>query len=124
MPYADERAARLYYDGNCGSCAFFARAAQAASHRQLVAIPLDAPVADRDLSGLSGEDRFGSAHLAVGASVRSGSDILGPLLGLSLGEGASRVYARVPVVDRSLRWVYRRFWNFRRTRGCAAATFS
>ncbi len=118
MPFVEERAARLYYDRGCGSCTFFARAAVGASHRHLVAVPLDAPGADHDLAGLSAEDRFASAHLVAEGVRRTGPEILVPLLSFAVGDRASRVLARAPPLDRSVRWLYRRFWNHHRTRGC------
>ncbi|MGP8074137.1 MAG: hypothetical protein ACLP74_03820 [Thermoplasmata archaeon] len=124
MPYAEDRVARLYYDRGCGSCSFFARAAEGTSHQRLVAVPLDAPDAERDLGDLADGVRYGSAHLVTGAGRETGSDIVTPLARLVLGERVARVYGRVPFLDRSFRRVYIRFWNYRRTRGCAAATFS
>jgi hypothetical protein len=124
MPYADDRVARLYYDRGCGSCSFFARAAVGTSHQRLVAIPLDAPDAQRDLGDLADTERYRSAHLVTAASRETGSDIVTPLAELVLGARMARLYDRIPFLDRSLRRVYLRFWNYRRTRGCAAATFS
>jgi hypothetical protein len=112
--------ARLYYDAGCGPCTFFARAATWASHRQLVSIPLDAPTADLDLSRLSESVRFGYAHLADDTGLRSGADIMNPLVRLTVGGVGARVIRAVSPVDRSLRWAYQRFWNYRRMKGCAA----
>jgi hypothetical protein len=123
MPYADERAVRLYYDSSCGSCRLLARAAEGVSHHRVDAVPLDAPVADRELRDLSSQDRFGSAHLVSSTTRHSGSDLASPLVSATLGPAVGRVVAGTPPLERSLRWLYNRFWNYRRTRGCAAATF-
>ena len=45
---------------------------------------------------------------------------MSPLVGLTLGSTGERVVTRVPSIDRGLRWVYDRFWSYRRTHGCAA----
>ncbi len=124
MPYTEDRVARLYYDRACGSCTLLARAAVGTSHRHLEAIPLDAPAAERDLADLPDEVRFGSAHLVTDTSWRNGPDIVGPLLGLALGDWTIELVERIPAADRGLRWLYRCFRDFRRTHGCAAATFS
>jgi hypothetical protein len=118
MPSVDDRIARLYYDRGCGSCSVFARVAEEASHRRLVAVPLDTPAADRDLSGLPAEVRFGSAHLVTEGSRLSGPAIVTPLLGFAVGARLSRLLAHAPLLDRSLRWLYLRFWNHHQTRGC------
>ena len=120
MPYAADRAPRLYYDDGCGPCRFFARAATGVSRRRLEAIPLGALRADVELQGLSGETRYGYAHLVSGSEVRTGESIVAPLLGLTLGPGWERVARRAPFVDRVLRGLYRRAWEARRARGCGA----
>jgi hypothetical protein len=123
VSYLEDRSARLYYDSSCGPCRLLARAAEGMSHHRLNAIPLESPGAAADLSDLSTEDRFGSAHLVTGSTRLTGADLATPLVRFALGARLARVVASAPPLDRSLRWVYVRFWNYRRTRGCAAATF-
>jgi len=112
--------ARLYYDAGCGPCTFFARAASWASLQRLEPRPLDSPKADVDLARLTESTRFGYAHLADDTGRQSGADIMAPLIGLTLGGSGARVVRAAPPVDRSLRWLYDRFWMYRRTKGCAA----
>lgn len=124
MPYAQERAVRLYYDAECGPCRLFARAVEGASGHRVTPVPLGGSDGDRELAGLSTEARFGYAHLLVGGAERqTGADLLVPLVRYTLGRTAGRVVDRIGPLRRSLRWGYQRFWEYRRTRGCAAATF-
>jgi hypothetical protein len=112
---------RLYYDAGCGPCTFFARAVTWASRRKVVAIPLDSALADRDLDPLPTSTRYGYAHLADHGGLRSGADIMGPLLGVTFGGAAARVAIPAGPVDRSLRWTYNLFWRARRRSACTAA---
>ena len=84
------------------------------------AVPYDGPEADRELAGLADEERFAYAHLVRSAGRTSGGEIMTPLVGLTVGTTGERVLERVPQLDRGLRWVYDRFWSYRRRRGCAA----
>ena len=112
--------ARLFYDPGCGPCTIFARVSAWSSRSQLRAVPYDGPEATRELGDMTEEVRFAYAHLVDGRGRRSGSAIMNPLVGLTLGPTGERIVTRVPWIDRSLRWVYDLFWNYRRTRGCAA----
>jgi hypothetical protein len=111
---------RLYYDPGCGPCRFFARSVAWAAHARVRSLPYDGVEADRELAGLSAEDRFAYAHLVDQHGRRSGADIMAPLVGLTLGPTGERVVRDVGPADRALRWIYGRFWTYRRTRGCAA----
>ena len=122
MPYALDRSARLYYDDSCGPCRFLARAAETVSRQRVVATPLEDRAADRDLRQLSAEARFGYAHLAGRGELRTGEELVVPLVGLALGPTWERVVRRVGPVDRALRWGYVRLWQYRRTKGCVAAS--
>jgi len=115
-----ETTARLFYDPGCGPCSIFARASEWVSHSQLRAIPYDGDEASLVLGDLSDETRFSYAHLVDGRGRRSGAAIMSPLVGLALGPAGEHLVEKVPPVDRGLRWVYDRFWSYRRTRGCAA----
>jgi len=112
--------ARLFYDPGCGPCTLFARASEWASRSRLRAVPYDGREADRELGGLSEEVRFASAHLVGGGGRSSGADIMPPLVSLTVGGEAGRVVGRTPPLDRSLRWLYSRFWSYRQTHGCGA----
>lgn len=118
-PSAPARA-RLFYDPGCGPCSLFARASEWASRAQLRAVPYDGPEATRELGDLADEVRFSYAHWVDARGRRSGAAIINPLVGLTLGSVGERVVTRVGPVDRGLRWVYDRFWNYRRTRGCTS----
>lgn len=118
MSAASDRSARLFYDDTCGACRLFARAAEGASRRQLVAIPLSNPDADTELNALPTEVRNGFAHLMRDGQLRTGEALASPLVRLIVGPRLGRALGRVPFVDRSLRGVYRRLWEFRRSHGC------
>lgn len=110
----------LYYDASCGPCSWFARLVEWASRRRLRRSPLTSDRAEIDLAGLSESDRFGYAHLVRGARLESGSTILPGLVDLTFGSAAGRVVRAVPPIDLGMRWLYDRFWEHRRTKGCAA----
>lgn len=120
MPYAADRAARLFYDDSCGPCSVLARAAAGVSRHHVVATPIAAREADPDLERLPTETREAYAHLARGHDLWSGEAIAAPLVGATLGPTFERVVRRSPPLDRSLRWIYLRLWNYRRLHGCGA----
>jgi hypothetical protein len=117
-----EGPARLYYDAGCGPCSFFARAAVGTSRGRLLSVPLADRAADSDLGVLSEETRYDSAHFVDYRGLRSGSEILGPLIGVAAGEAAERVVLAVPPIRHSLAWLYDQFWEYRRVKGCVAPT--
>ena len=124
MPYLNDRSARLFYDDSCGPCRFLARATEGLSRHRIVAIPLDSSAASDELGALPAETRYGSAHLSVGGTLRTGEAVPTRLIGLTVGETWGRVVERVPWIDRSLRRIYLQFWNARRTHGCGAHSMS
>jgi len=109
---------RLFYDPHCGPCTLFARASAWASRSRLRILPYDGPEASRELGDLREELRFSYAHLVDGRGRRSGDAIMPPLVGLTLGPVGEHAVHRIPPVDRGLRWLYGRFWSYRRTHGC------
>lgn len=115
-----ERHVRLFYDASCGPCRFFAQTVEGVGRGRVVTVPLGDRAADSALAGLAPEERFGAAHLVDDAGRHSGPGIVGPLLGLTLGPTAGTLAARFPGIERPLRWLYRRFWEYRRRHGCAA----
>jgi len=115
-------AARLYYDPGCGPCRLFAQVCQWASRSRVRSLPYDGAEARQQLGDLSEEFRFAYAHLVRCDLRTSGEAIMTPLVGLTIGPTGERVVSHVPPLDRGLRWIYGRFWNYRRTRGCAAPT--
>ena len=110
----------LFYDPGCGPCTLFARVSEWASRSRLRATPFDGEEATRELGDLSEEVRYSYAHLVDTSGRTSGADIMSPLVGLTIGLTGGRVARSVPSIDHGLRWLYQRFWNYRRTRGCAA----
>lgn len=112
--------ARLYYDPRCGPCRLFARVSEWASRSRLHALPYDGDEARRELGDMTEGDRFAYAHLVRRERRTSGDAIMTPLVGLTLGPTGERVVARVSPLDHGLRRMYGVFWNYRRTRGCAA----
>ena len=120
-PHAAARPARLYYDAHCGPCSLFANAVERSSRGRVRALPYDGDDAARELGDLSAPERFAYAHLVDRRGRTSGAAILPPILGLTVGAPAERLAERAPPIGRALAWLYDRFWNHRRTRGCAAA---
>jgi hypothetical protein len=112
--------AHLYYDPGCGPCRLFAQVAQWAVRSRIDALPYDGPQARRALGDMTEEFRYAFAHLVYGRERASGDAIMAPLVGLTIGPTGERVVRSVPSIDGGLRWVYRKFWDYRRTRGCAA----
>ena len=114
--------AELYYDDHCGPCTLWARAIRSLSRGRITLQPLTSPRADVALADLPDGERFGYAHLSFSERRWQGEELLGPLLGVLLGP-RWEVFAssRFPS-GRLLRRVYRAFWEYRRTSGCAAAT--
>jgi hypothetical protein len=121
MPYAGDRSARLFYDDACGPCRLLARATEQVSRHRVVATPLTSPVANVRLDGVPPEARYGYAHLDAVGGLRTGEAITAPLVGLTLGPTWEGVVRKVPPLDRAMRRAYLWFWEYRRTRGCAAA---
>ncbi len=115
-------AARLFYDPRCGPCALFARVSARLGGSRLRSLPYDEAEATRDLGDLDEETRFAYAHLVDDRGRSSGSALMPPLVKICLGETAGRLVLQVAPLDRALRWTYDQFWNYRRTRGCAATS--
>lgn len=113
-----ERRSRLYFDPSCGPCRLFATAVEGAGHGRIEAVPFDGRAAEVDLSALAPEARFGSAHWVEAGARRSGDDIVPPLVRATLGPTAAHLVDRAPVLDRSLRRLYRWFWRAREKSGC------
>lgn len=112
--------AHLFYDPGCGPCTMFARVSEWASRSRLRALPYDGREAARELGDLPDELRYAYAHLVDQRGRRSGAAIMNPLVGLTIGPTGERIVTGVGRIDRGLQWIYGRFWNYRRTRGCAA----
>lgn len=110
--------ARLFYDPGCGPCTMFARVSEWASRSRLRALPYDGPEATRTLGDLGDDVRFAYAHLVDARGRWSGAEIMNPLVTLTLGRAGGRVAAKVPPIDRGLRWLYDRFWSYRQAHGC------
>jgi predicted DCC family thiol-disulfide oxidoreductase YuxK len=113
-------AAGLYYDGRCGPCTWFARVSAATSRGRIRIDPLDGPSAERDLRALPDARRFGFFHIVRSGRVYTGPEALPVLIELTAGRTAGRVVHGAPFVRAGLEWVYQRFWDYRRTKGCAA----
>ncbi|MGP8077177.1 MAG: hypothetical protein ACLQD8_08810 [Thermoplasmata archaeon] len=119
MPFDPERHARLYYDPSCGPCSLFAGTVEGVAHGRVEPVPFDALRADPDLGDLPVPVRYGAAHLVVGSERRTGPEIVGPLVGMTLGPTAGRLFERFPTLGRPLRWIYLRFWEHRSRHGCS-----
>jgi len=120
MPFDAERHARLYYDESCGPCGLLASSVAGLSRGRVAPVPLAAPSADAELADLSSEQRFDAAHLIDAGGRTTGAEIVPALVGLTFGPAAERAVDRIPPFGRSLKWLYRRFWSYRRRHGCAA----
>lgn len=124
MSYVSDRAARLYYDDGCGPCGLLARAAEEMSGHHVLATPLTAPLAERDLGELEVEGRLGYAHLLAGDRRWTGADLTTPLIGYLFGPRAEATVRRIRPLDRALAWAYGRLWQYRRLHGCGASSRS
>jgi predicted DCC family thiol-disulfide oxidoreductase YuxK len=118
--FARTRPARLFYDGGCGPCTFFARASQGLGRGRIEIVPLASTDADRDLGALAPEVREGSFHLLSEDRLVSGENALVPWLSLAVGRTMAQGVAHVPPARWIVVQVYRRLWEHRRTHGCAA----
>ncbi len=110
----------LFYDAGCGPCTLWARASAGIAREGVRILALDSREADRALGSMPDTVRFSYFHLARGGRTLTGTDALPLLVGLVAGRTAERVVRRVGFVRRGLDRTYRAFWEYRRTRGCAA----
>jgi len=114
------RDATLFFDAACGPCTFFARITQGLSRARLEIRPLDGPEAERALRELSDETRYGSFHIVEHGRTWTGANAMPAWAGLLGGSPAREIAERAPPVNRVLRSLYLRFWEYRRAKGCAA----
>jgi predicted DCC family thiol-disulfide oxidoreductase YuxK len=114
----------MFFDASCGPCTFWARISAGLSRGLLEIHPLDGPEADRALAALSSDLRYGSFHIVEPGGTWSGPDAMPAWIGLMGGRSARRVAERSPPVNRLLRSLYNRFWEYRREKGCASAAAS
>lgn len=112
--------AELFYDDRCGPCTLWARSFEGLSHGRLAILPLSSPSADRSLGDLPEEARYGAMHLIQGGRRSSGAQGVVPLVGMVLGATVQRVLEGAPLLGGGARSIYRRFWWYRRTHGCAS----
>jgi hypothetical protein len=113
-------AVRLYFDATCGPCTLFAGASLALGRGRIRLRPLTSAECEPRLARMDPEARYGAFHLVGSWSVSSGEAAVVPLVGLTLGRSAERIARGAPPLRLSLEWIYRWFWTYRRTRGCAA----
>jgi hypothetical protein len=110
----------LFYDSTCGPCTFFASVFQGVSRTQLAIEPLDSPDADQALGLMEEEERFGAFHFMVHGSTFTGPEAMTPLVETTFGQTVGRIARDCGPVRGGLRRTYLWFWEYRRTRGCAA----
>lgn len=111
---------RLFYDASCGPCTFWARLTAGLSSTGVEAFALDGPEGDRWLGSMTPELRYSYFHIVEAGRTFTGPEAMPAWIGLVGGKGARTVAERAPPVNRLLRLAYNRFWEYRRTRGCAA----
>jgi predicted DCC family thiol-disulfide oxidoreductase YuxK len=111
---------RMFYDASCGPCTFWARLTAGLSHPQVEVYALDGPEADHAFSAMSPELRYSYFHIVESGRTWTGPDAMPAWVGLIGGKAARVVAEKTPPVNRLLRLAYNRFWEYRRTRGCAA----
>lgn len=114
----------MYFDAGCGPCTFWAHLTRGLRPGRLDAFALDSPEADHTLVGLPPEIRHDYFHILEGGRLWTGPDAMPVWVGLFWGPSARRIAERVGPLDHSLRFVYNLFWEYRRTRGCAADSIS
>lgn len=109
----------MYFDANCGPCTFFAHLTAGLSRSRLEVYPLDGPEADRALGSMAPQTRYGAFHIVEPGKTWTGPDAMPAWVGLVGGGSARWVAERARPVNRFLRLCYLRFWEYRRSRGCA-----
>ncbi|MGC2289970.1 MAG: DCC1-like thiol-disulfide oxidoreductase family protein [Thermoplasmata archaeon] len=110
---------RMFFDANCGPCTFWARLSAGLSRSGLEVYALDGPEADGALRSMTPDRRYGYFHIEESGQMWTGPEAMPAWVGLLGGKGARSVAERAPPVNRFLRFAYNRFWEYRRTRGCA-----
>jgi predicted DCC family thiol-disulfide oxidoreductase YuxK len=110
----------MYFDAGCGPCTFWARLTAGITRTPLEVYSLDSPEADRAFSGMSTDRRYGYFHIVEAGTTWTGPEAMPVWVGLVAGRSVRSVAERAPPVNRLLRRVYNRFWEYRRSRGCAA----
>lgn len=110
----------MFFDASCGPCTFWARLTAGLSRSGLEVYTLDGPEADRTFPTMAPERRYSYFHIVESGQTWTGPEAMPAWVGLVGGKGARTVAERAPPVNRLLRHAYNRFWEYRRTRGCAA----
>lgn len=110
----------MFFDASCGPCTFWARLTAGLSRAGVQIYALDDPEADRAFGSMSSETRYRYFHIVELGRTWTGPEAMPAWVGLVGGKGARAVAERAPPVNRFLRLAYNRFWEYRRTRGCAA----
>jgi len=110
----------MFFDASCGPCTFFARLTAGVSRPPLEVYSLDSPEADRALPSMPSDLRYNYFHILESGKTWTGPEAMPAWVGLVGGKSARRIAEGAPPVNRFLRLVYNRFWEYRRTRGCAA----
>jgi predicted DCC family thiol-disulfide oxidoreductase YuxK len=116
------RAPVMFYDASCGPCTLWARAFEWLGRGSLQIDPLASREADRELRGMPEQVRYSAFHLLRDGEVRTGTDALGPLLGVTLGPSAECLITRVSPGRWAARAVYQALWEGRRRYGCGRTT--
>jgi predicted DCC family thiol-disulfide oxidoreductase YuxK len=111
---------RMFFDASCGPCTFWAHLTAGLSRSRVQVYALDAPEADRAFGSMSPELRYSYFHIVESDRTWTGPEAMPAWVGLVGGRSARAVAERAPPVNRLLRLAYNRFWEYRRTRGCAA----
>ena len=110
----------MFFDASCGPCTFWARLTAGLARSGLEVHALDGPEADRAFRSMPSELRFSYFHIVESGRTWTGPEAMPAWVGLVGGRRARSVAERAPPVNRFLRLAYNRFWEYRRTRGCAA----
>jgi predicted DCC family thiol-disulfide oxidoreductase YuxK len=116
----DPASFRMFYDASCGPCTFWARFTAGVSQVGVDAYPLDGPEADLELGSMAPELRYGYFHIVEPGRILTGPDAMPAWIGLLGGKPARALAERASPVKHLLRLGYNRFWEYRRSRGCAA----
>jgi predicted DCC family thiol-disulfide oxidoreductase YuxK len=111
---------RMFFDAGCGPCTFWARLTAGVSRTKLEIYSLDSVEADAALQSMAPDRRFAFFHIVESGLTWTGPDAMPAWAGLVGGKGARALAERAPPVNQLLRRAYHRFWEYRRTRGCAA----
>lgn len=109
----------MFFDSSCGPCTFLAHVTAGFARSDFAVYALDSGEADRALRAMSSETRYDYFHIVEPGKTWTGPDAMPAWVGIVGGARARLLAEKVPPLNLLLRRVYNRFWEYRRSHGCA-----